>query len=162
MATGFRDIKLGNTTAELVDRDDGSQLLRIREPLGDYPDTLMERLDHWAATKPDALFVAERDGQGEWRRFSYSQARGQVRSLAQALLDRNVSVERPLVILSGNSIEHLMLAMAAMYVGIPYAPISPAYCRVSKDFGKAKYISELLTPGLFLSTQRRTTLMPLK
>ena len=150
MATGFRDIELGTATAELEQRSDGTQILRTREPLPEYPDTLMERLDHWAATTPNQRFVAQRDATGAWRSFTYAETLQRVRALGQALLDRDLGPERPLIILSGNSIEHLMLALAAMYVGIPYAPISPAYCLISKDFSKAKHVCERLTPGLIL------------
>ena len=72
----------------------------------------------------------------------------QVRRIATALLRRELSPERPIVILSGNDIEHALLGLAAMYVGIPYAPISPPYSLISSDFGKLKHILDLLTPGL--------------
>lgn len=150
MTTAFRDIRIGRTTADLTDRPDGTQLLRVKEPLGDYPDTLMERFDHWADTAPDRLFVAQRDASGEWRRVSYGEALDIIKRLGQGLLNRGLSTERPVAILSGNSIEHLLLGLAAMYVGIPFAPISPAYSLVSTDYGKLKYICELLTPGLLL------------
>ncbi|MFY0663242.1 MAG: feruloyl-CoA synthase [Natronospirillum sp.] len=150
MTMSYKDIDIGIGTVELIDRPDGTQLLRNREPLAAYPDTLMQRLDEWAERTPDQVLVARRDAAGEWQKVTYAEARQKVRALGQALLDRNLSPERPVVILSGNSIEHLLLAFAAMYVGVPYAPISPAYCLVSTDFGKAKYICELLTPGLLM------------
>ena len=74
--------------------------------------------------------------------------RGQARAIGQALLTRNLSADRPLVILSGNDLDHAMLALGCMMAGVPYAPISPAYSLVSKDFAKLRYIVELLTPGL--------------
>lgn len=153
MKSAFRDVRIGRTTADLQARPDGSQVLRVREPLGEFPPTLLQRLDHWAEVRPDHLFVAERDSSGQWQRYSYRQTLETVRRLAQALLDRNLSAERPVAILSGNSTEHLLLALAAMYVGIPYAPISPAYSLVSSDFGKLRHIVELLTPGLILVDQ---------
>lgn len=150
MLDAFRDVRLGTATARLTQRDDGVQLLRVEEPLGDYPDTLMSRLDFWAAEAPERCFVARRDASGEWRRLSYAETRERVRSLAQGLLDAGLSVERPLAILSGNSVEHLLLAMAAMYVGIPYTSVSPAYSLVSRDFAKLRHIVELLTPGMLM------------
>ncbi|MHA7880255.1 MAG: feruloyl-CoA synthase [Saccharospirillum sp.] len=150
MSVGFKDVDIGTGTVELIRQADGSQILRNIEPLGDYPDAIMSRLDYWAGVAPDRVMVARRNAAGQWVEVTYAQAYDQVRALAQALLDRGLSTEHPLVILSGNSIEHLLLAFAAMYVGIPYAPISPAYCLVSKDFGKARYICELLTPGLYM------------
>lgn len=150
MTSAFRDVRIGRTTADLKTQPDGSQVLSVKEPLGDYPDTLLERLDHWAEVAPDRLFVAQRDARGEWRRYSYRQTLDAVRSLSQALLDRQLSTERPVAILSGNSIEHLLLGLAAMYVGVPYAPISPAYSLISTDYGKLRHIFEILTPGLLL------------
>ena len=71
-----------------------------------------------------------------------------MRRVGAALLTRNLSDERPIVILSGNDLEHALLGLAANYVGIPYAPISPAYSLISSDFGKLRHIVNLLTPGL--------------
>ena len=150
MSPSFRNVRLGTATARLTLRGDGTQLLSIEEPLGDYPDTLLECLERWAEEAPDRTFVARRDSAGEWQRLSYAETLAQVRRLAQGLLNHGLSVERPLAILSGNSIEHLLLALAAMYVGIPFAPISPAYSLVSRDYGKLRHIVELLTPGLLM------------
>ncbi|MFX7906685.1 feruloyl-CoA synthase, partial [Acinetobacter baumannii] len=70
------------------------------------------------------------------------------RAIGQALLDRGVSAERPLAILSGNDLEHLQLALGAMWAGVPYAPVSPPYALVSTDFGKLRHVFDVLTPGL--------------
>ncbi|MCE8018405.1 feruloyl-CoA synthase [Halomonas sp. MCCC 1A17488] len=150
MSSSFRDVRLGTATAKLILRDDGTRLLTVEEPLGDYPDTLLECLERWADETPERTFVARRDGAGEWQRLSYAETLARVRRLAQGLLNHGLSVERPLAILSGNSIEHLLLSLAAMYVGIPFAPVSPAYSLVSRDYGKLRHIVELLTPGLLM------------
>jgi feruloyl-CoA synthase len=85
---------------------------------------------------------------GNWRTLTYAQFRAAARNVAQSLLHRNLSAERPIAILSGNDLEHAVLGFAAYYAGIPYAPISTAYSLVSSDFGKLRYIFDLLTPGL--------------
>ena len=94
------------------------------------------------------MFLAQRDAQGEWRKLAYSQVLSRVKQIGAALLRRGLSAEKPIVVLSGNDIEHALLALAAMYVGIPYAPVSPAYSLMSSDFGKLRTIIDLLTPGL--------------
>ena len=129
-------------------RPDGSLVVRPLHPLGPYPDKLTERLDHWAAQTPDRVFLADRDRSGAWRTATYAQMRASARNVAQALLDRPLSAERPVAILSGNDIEHAALGLGAMYAGIPFAPISPAYSLVSSDFGKLRLIFDILTPGL--------------
>jgi feruloyl-CoA synthase len=122
--------------------------VRPKHPLGPYAAKLTERLDHWAEATPGRVFLAERDRNGEWRKITYVQARAAARNIAQALLERPLSPERPIAILSGNDIEHALLGLGAMYAGIPYAPISPAYSLVSSDFGKLRHIFGLLTPGM--------------
>ncbi len=97
---------------------------------------------------PERTFLAERDKTGHWRSLSYAQTRAKARALGQALLNRDLSAERPILILSGNSVDHALLALASLYVGIPFAPISPAYSLLSSDFAKVKHIVSLLTPGL--------------
>ena len=123
-------------------------MVRPLHPLGPYPDKLTERLDYWAAHAPDRVFLAERNPNGAWRTAGYAQMRASARNVAQALLDRPLSAERPIAILSGNDIEHAALGLGAMYAGIPFAPISPSYSLVSSDFGKLRLIFDILTPGL--------------
>jgi feruloyl-CoA synthase len=114
---------------------------------------LTERLEHWAKLTPDAIFLAKRGPDGAWRTLRYGETLATVRNIGQALLDRPLSADRPLAILSGNDLEHGLLALAAMHVGVPYAPISPAYSLVSKDFGKLKHVLGLLTPGLVFAAK---------
>jgi feruloyl-CoA synthase len=128
-------------------RADGSLILRSPEPLAPYARCLGEHLERWAAEKPDAIFLAQRKGEG-WRTLSWADARRRVRAIATSLLERNLSADRPVAILSDNSIEHALLALAAMHAGVPVAPVSPAYSLVSKDFAKLKKVFALLGPGL--------------
>src|SRR4029077_6379833 len=113
-----------------------------------YPDKLTDRLVHWAHVAPERVFMAERAADGSWRTITYAQTLDKIRRIGAALLTRNLSAERPIVILSGNDLEHALLGLAANYVGIPYAPVSPAYSLISSDFGKLRHIVNLLTPGL--------------
>src|SRR5580698_422986 len=148
LSAPVRQVRFPPADVESTIRPDGSVLVRPKHPLGPYPDKLTERLDHWARLAPDRVFLAERDRNGEWRSVSYAQMRASARNVAEALLDRPLSKERPIAILSGNDIEHATLALGAMYAGIPFAPISPAYSLVSSDFGKLRLIFHILTPGL--------------
>jgi feruloyl-CoA synthase len=133
----------------LVDRRaDGTIYLKSGRTLPPYPDKLTDRLMHWAIAAPDRVFMADRGADGSWRKITYAQTLAKVRRIGAALLTRNLSAERPIVILSGNDLEHALLGLAANYVGIPYAPISPAYSLISSDFGKLRHIVNLLTPGL--------------
>jgi feruloyl-CoA synthase len=129
-------------------REDGTLYARSPFTLGPYPACITERLEHWAVHAPDRTFLAERDERGEWRRVSYSEALCRVRSLAQALLDLQPAAPRPLVILSGNSIEHALLAHAAMYCGLPYAPLAPSYSLVARDHTTLRAIWAALDPGI--------------
>jgi feruloyl-CoA synthase len=140
-------VRLGPRDVVSERRSDGTMLLRSPHPLAPYPAKLTERLEYWAATAPARTFLAQRTPSG-WRKLGYGETLDCVRRIGAALLRRNLSPERPLVILSGNDIEHALLGLAAMYVGIPYAPISPAYALMSNDFGKLRSIIDLLTPGL--------------
>jgi feruloyl-CoA synthase len=128
-------------------RLDGSLLLTPRAALGPYEVRATDALELWAARTPDRLLVARRVDGGEWRRVSYGEMLQRVRALAAGLTSLQLSAERPLAILSGNSIEHWTLALAAQYAGVPYCPISPAYSQSAGDFAKLRYVIELLTPG---------------
>ncbi len=144
----IRHVKVGPRDVAVERRADGTLLLRSQQALGRYPDKLTERLEFWAAETPTQPFFAQRDINGGWRTVTYEQALEFARRIGQSLIDRNLSAERPIVILSGNDIEHALLGLAALYVGIPHAPISPAYSLMSGDFAKLRGIIDLLTPGL--------------
>jgi feruloyl-CoA synthase len=133
--------------AELEARPDGSLLVRNPEPLQSYPERVTERLEHWAACTPDRPFLASRSGNG-WRKVTYAEALAAARAIGQGLLDRKLSAERPVLILSGNGIDHALLSLACLHVGVPFAPISTAYSLVSSDFVRLRSIVELMRPGL--------------
>ena len=142
-----RSIRLA-PAAVLAERRAGALYLRSPHALPAYPRTMTERLDEWAKRAPERLFLAQRAPDGSWRRLTYGEARKRARRVAAALLERRLSAERPLAVLSGNDIEHALLELAAMYSGVPYAPVSPAYSLVSTDFAQLRRVMELITPGL--------------
>jgi feruloyl-CoA synthase len=143
----LRAISFGDPAVTIERRDDGTIYLRPKVALGDYPVRLTDRLHHWAALEPNRIFMAERAA-GGWRQITYAQLLDSSRRIASALLARNLSAERPIVILSGNSIDHALVAFGALYAGIPFCPVSPAYSLVSRDYGKLGFLMKLLTPGL--------------
>ena len=150
--------------ATVARRADGSTVLRSTESLGAFPERLTDYLRGWAEIAPDRCFVARREpsvnggvnggvsGDGPWREVSYAQMLRRVQAVAQSLLDLNLSVERPVAILSDNDIEHLTLALAAMWAGVPYVPISSAYSLVSQNYGKLRHILATVTPGLVFAS----------
>jgi feruloyl-CoA synthase len=141
-------VRLGAFDAVLEHGDGGVIHMRTAQTLAPYHAKLSEPLEHWAKAAPDRVFLAQRNAEGSWRTLTYAQALADVKRIGAALLRRGLSAERPIVILSANDIEQALLGLAASYVGIPYAPISPAYSLMSTDFGKLRAIIALLTPGL--------------
>ncbi len=129
-------------------RADGTMILRPRKEIEAYPARLTDLLERWAREAPDRTFVARRDRGGDWVRVSYAQMLEWVRRVGEGLLKYDLSAERPIVILSGNSIEHLVVALAATWIGVPYCPVSPSYSTASADLKKLRYVLDLLTPGL--------------
>jgi len=147
-ASPLRAVRLGRLDVVLEQRPGGVIHIRAAQSLGRYNDNLSQPLEHWARSAPDRVFLAQRDAQDQWRKLTYAQVLHEVKRIGATLLRRGLSAEKPIVVLSGNDIEHALLGLAAMYVGIPYAPISPAYSLMSSDFGKLREIIHLLTPGL--------------
>jgi feruloyl-CoA synthase len=145
---GLRPVNMGELSVDMVEGAGGVRYVRPRARLGAYPRTLLERLDHWASVVPDRTLFADRGVDGAWRRLSYAEMRDRSFAIGQFLLDRGLSAERPLVILSGNSLEHIQIAYGALRAGIPYAPVSPAYSLVAKDYAKLHHVFGLLTPGM--------------
>jgi feruloyl-CoA synthase len=133
---------------DVENRADGSLILRPRAALGPYPLRMMDSLEHWAATSPDRVLVARRGRGDEWVTMTYGQILERVQRIAAGLVTRELSADRPIVILSGNGLEHLMLALSARWAGIPYCAVSPAYSHASSNLQRLRYVFDLLTPGM--------------
>src|SRR5579864_5456828 len=138
--------------ADRVGAGDGSLLLRSTEPLGDYPVTVVHSVRAWAAADPGHPVVAERDTAGAWRICSYGAAVAAADAMGQALLDRGLGPGRPLLVLSGNGVDHLLVTLGAMTAGIPVAPVSVAYSLQSRDHARIRDIAGLISPGAVFAT----------
>ncbi|OIQ92560.1 carboxylic acid reductase [mine drainage metagenome] len=153
MPAPYRAARLGGTTTPRMVADaDGALIISSPEALGDYPARLTDRLEHWAEVCPERTLAAKREESGAWRHLNYREALAQARAIAEALSRRGLSAERPVMVISGNDLEHLGLMLGAMWAGVPYAPVSPAYSLVSEDFAKLKHIFAVLTPGLVFAS----------
>ena len=150
--TPIRDVRLGEASVEVEHRADGTALVRSKQPLPPYYAKLSEPLERWAREAPDRLFFAQRGSDGAWRELTYAATLAKVRSLASAMVRRGLSQERPVLILSGNDLEHLLVKLACHYAGVPVVPVSPSYSLLSTDFGKLKHIFQQTTPGLVFAT----------
>jgi feruloyl-CoA synthase len=129
-------------------RTDGSIRLTSPVPLRDYARCAGDWLEHWARERPDRIFLGDRASvELPWSTVTYSEALKQVRAIGGWILAQGMSAERPLVVLSDNSVDHALFALAAMHVGVPVAAVSPAYSLMSKDFDKLKSMIALLDPG---------------
>jgi feruloyl-CoA synthase len=156
----YRPLEFGITRGVLREGAPGVRYLTAEVPLGEHAQRMTDRLVHWAAEAPDRTFVARRarnaDGStGDWIHVSYAEALRSARAIAQALLDRGLSPERPVAILSENSIEHALMALGCLCAGIPYCPVSPAYSTVSQDCEKLRHVLDTLTPGLVFASDAR-------
>jgi len=143
----FASLRFAPAAVEVDRRADGALVLRSPQQLQPYARCLGEHLERWAREAPERCFLAERAG-AVWRRLTFGEALTRARSIGAALLARGLSAERPAMVLSDNSIDHALLMLGAMHVGVPVAPVSPAYSLMSKDCAKVKGIVELLKPGL--------------
>ncbi len=145
--TGAPVLELAPAEVEVTYHADGSMVLRSPHALEAYPATLGDRLRHWAELAPQRPFLGERAGAG-WRVVTHGEAHVAARRLGAALLARGLGPRRPLVILSDNSIDNALLQLAAMQVGIPAVPVSPAYSLVSQDLANLRHVVERVQPGL--------------
>lgn len=147
----FKNVHFGPTKTRKNVLSDGIVELELAAPLEEYPEKLTEKLRFWATQKPDVIFIARRNNNGEWVRLTYADTFKKVERIAQYLLNLGLSEQKTLVILSENSLEHALLSLAAVHVGIPYSPISPPYSLLSDDFGKLRHTLQLMTPGLIFA-----------
>ncbi len=152
---------LAQPRVDRVPGADGSFVLRNPEPLQPFARCIGDWLEHWAATKPDGVFLGERDAEGQWRTVTYRQARDRVGRIAQGLIDARLAPGRPVVVLSDNSVEAALLGLAAMHVGRPWCMVSSAYCRLTKDYTKISGILYMLSPALVYASDARVYGPPL-
>jgi feruloyl-CoA synthase len=135
----------------IVTRGDGGAIYaRCPHPLGRYPRAITERLEHWATDAPDRTFLARRDNpdNGAWRTLTYAEARRRVRAISQALLARRLAPGDTVAIVSGNSLEHALLALACLHVGVTYAPVAPSYSLLARDYTTLRALWASLQPRL--------------
>ncbi len=159
-APQFRPLEFGVTRVTLKDGVPGTHYLKAEQELKPFPDRLTDRLHHWAQLKPNQTVFARRvkltDGSlGEWQHVTYAEAWHTARNIAQGLIDRGLSSERPVVILSENSLEHALLALGCMLAGVPFVPTSPPYSLISQDFDKLKHVLRTVTPGMVFASDTR-------
>jgi feruloyl-CoA synthase len=152
-APKFRPLTFGVTRVVVRDGAPGVRYVKAEQSLQDHPPRLTDRLQHWAQTAPARTFMARRvklaDGSsGDWRHVSYLEAWASARAIAQGLINRGLSAERPVVILSENDLEHALLALGCMVAGVPFVPTSPPYSLISTDFSKLRHVLDTVTPGL--------------
>jgi feruloyl-CoA synthase len=153
----YRPLEFGVTRVTLREGAGGAQYLRADQDLAPFAHRITDRLLHWAELAPDRTWMARRihqaDGStGDWRSISYREAVDAARRIAQALLDRGLSAERPVAILSENDLEHAQLALGCIYAGVPYCSVSPAYSTISTDFEKLRHVLRTITPGLVFAS----------
>jgi len=156
----FRPLRFGVTRVTLKDGVHGTHYLKADQELQAYPDRLTDRFQHWATNKPNQTLFARRvklaDGTlGDWRHVTYAQAWAIARNIAQALINRGLNAERPVVILSENSLEHALLALGCMVAGVPFVPTSPPYSLISQDYDKLKHVLRTVTPGMVFASDTR-------
>jgi feruloyl-CoA synthase len=149
----FRPLTFGVTRVQLRDGVTGTHYLKAEQALQPYPERLTDRLRQWAEMAPTRTWMARRHSNtGEWQHVSYSEAWATARRIAQGLINRGLNAERPVAILSENSLEHALLALGCLVAGVPYVPTSPAYSLISTDYDKLKHVVRTVTPGLLFAT----------
>ncbi|MDI9861718.1 feruloyl-CoA synthase [Flectobacillus roseus] len=144
----FKNVAFGPTQTIKTHNPDGSILFRLNSELKPFPKTITDRLWEWSLQQPEKTFIAQRNQEGIWQELSYADTYQQMCSIAQHLLNMGFEKNDTVVILSENSLEHALLALASVHIGIPYSPISPAYSLVSEDFSKLRHCLEKMTPKL--------------
>ena len=147
----YRPVHFARAAVEVREMHDATYV-QASSPLQPYVACTTDRLLYWALEAPERSFMARKE-EGAWRHLSYRAALESARALGQALLQRNLLPERPVLILSGNDLEHAQLALACQFAGVPYSPVSQAYSLQSVDFSKLRHVVEVLQPGLVFASE---------
>jgi feruloyl-CoA synthase len=143
-----RPISFGPVDIACTPRPDGTLVLHSRRSLEPFDANVARMFRRASERHPERLYLAERAPDGSWAGLTYESARRQVDAVAQALIDRELCQARPVMILSGNAIEHALLMLACFTAAVPVAPVSVAYSLQSRDYAQLRHIAKLLTPGL--------------
>src|SRR5262245_44107600 len=149
----FNHLHFADARVSVERRANGEMILRSSQPLQPYPHQLGVHLQRWAKETPRSLFLAERASNGAWRRVDYAEMLAAVEAIGQALIDRGMSAECPLMVLSENSVDLATMTLAGTYVGVPVVPVSPAYSLMSRDFGKLRTIFALTQPRMIYARE---------
>ena len=142
----IRSPRFARPSIEVERRPGGVLVLRSREALADHPTHLGLVLRGWAEREPERVFLAERQGEGI-RRVTYGEAWRMARALATRMLADGLGPERPVMVLSDNSVDHALITLGAMVAGVPVAPVSAAYSLMSQDHAKLRTLHAMLQPG---------------
>ena len=154
--SAFLEIETQIVDIQSRETSDGVIYLKSSIDVQPHPFRITERLSHFAAHQPNTVFLGQRNEVGEWETIRYGAAYHKVRRIGQWLLDNGASADRPIAILTGNSIEHGLMALAALHIGVPYSAITPAYAtNVSGAYGKLKHTLDLLTPSIIMVSDGR-------
>ncbi|MBY6122739.1 feruloyl-CoA synthase [Mameliella alba] len=129
------------------DRPDGTIILRSGYEMTEPATKTGDWLDRWAEETPEAVFLAERDGEG-WREVTYAQARDSVRRIASSLLARGMNADTPILIISGNGVDHALLTLAAQYVGVPTVPLAEQYALIPGAWPQLEHCAQLVKPAM--------------
>jgi feruloyl-CoA synthase len=149
----FRALKFGVTRVKVRNASNGVQYVEADQPLPAFPERLIDKLPFWAGATPNKTFMARRAKsthaeRGEWEHLTYHTAWQRAQSIAQGLLDRGLSLQKPVAIICENSLDHAQLALGCMVAGVPFVPVSPPYALVSQDYEKLRHVLQTVTPGM--------------
>ncbi|HEX9461784.1 MAG TPA: feruloyl-CoA synthase [Alphaproteobacteria bacterium] len=141
-------VKFGVPRVAVVRRPNGAMLLRAQDRLAEYPPRMGDVFLGQAEKTPDRLYMASRDPSGAWRKVTYAEMGRLVRAIGQAVLDRKLDRDRPVMIVAENGVDHALMSIGCLIVGVPFTAVSAAYARPGQGFTKLKYILDLIRPGL--------------
>jgi len=155
-STAFINLKVLEHDVSYREEANHTIYIKSNRSLEVYPQRITERLIYWAKEKPDTVFLGQRNKANQWTTVTYNETWQKVECIAQFLLNIGLSAEKPIAILADNSIEHALIALAALHVGIPYSPINPGYLTRSKDYMRLNQCLNLLNPELIFVPNGKT------
>ena len=152
MKEKIRSVSLGAPSLHIKKNKDGSIIIKNNIEPDDWPDNIVQKLVFWTQQTPKKTFLAQRNNSSSWEKISYEDTLNKVKSLAYFLSKQDLSENNPVIILSGNDINHALLALACLYSNIPFSALSPAYSLFSDDFNRLENIKKILNPGYIFAS----------